>query len=363
MLCMGINISNIAPKAEKLFNSKGYRLVSKKFGVKLKQNILMDVVSIEGDFGKTQKKIITLKDNDGKLLKRYFLKTGENKPAEKVVKKYTIDNDSGVRQVISEHFQNGKLIKDVKEVFSLKKISEKVNNLFKAKLETTPLSKGIRHERQRFENFNNIGKQNQYIETTAINNHGLLKNKTIEGNIPNLKEFQTDPYIFRVNYTNRDFTQSVVPKAIKEQGISDVKFDIYDVSMKDDLGLSKRNKVLIDSEKHDNKLELLDTIYHEFRHKYQTKIDGKIYYKVGPYYFGKRKNCKLPQEQIKYGEKVHEAATHYVQPSTDVDAYYNNFLEKDARQSGEKARNILKNTYKKLMSSFSNSNPAAIRYM
>ena len=130
-----------------------------------------------------------------------------------------------------------------------------------------------------------------------------------------------------------------------------------DKSLSDEaLGYSRSlpgyKEIKVDVAKHSSKGEVIDTINHELRHQYQDKLQEKqgiINYTLN------RDSAKLSKEENEQARIFRNARWKYTQPEKNFMKYYNNKLEKDAREAGEKAKKIYEDSSNKLSNAFPNA--------
>ena len=180
-------------------------------------------------------------------------------------------------------------------------------------------------------------------------------NKTLRGNIENLDSFKSDPYLYIRNYNDDDFLNAASNYAKKVQQVEGRSINISNKSLSNNtLGYSRSlpgyKEIKVDVAKHSSRGELIDTVNHEFRHQYQDELQEKqgiINYTLN------RDSAKLSKKENKLARSFREANKIYT--TKDTNKYYNNLLEVDARDAGEKAKNIYNDSSNKLSNAFPNA--------
>lgn len=179
-------------------------------------------------------------------------------------------------------------------------------------------------------------------------------NKTLRGNIENLDSFKSDPYLYIRNYNDDDFLNAASNYAKKVQQVEGRSINISNKSLSNNtLGYSRSlpgyKEIKVDVAKHSSRGELIDTVNHEFRHQYQDELQEKqgiINYTLN------RDSAKLSKKENEQARIFRNARWKYTQPKKNFMKYYNNELEKDARDAGEKAKNIYNDSSNKLSNAF-----------
>lgn len=355
--------------ATKQYTSNGGRLVSKNTGIKLDDNFKhvlknipkhadsIDVVKLETNFGASSQRIVSIKDKAGKLIKRIISKYDGNKLTSKTINTYD-HTDSTFRTVSRKTYIDDKMVSEIREQFGLNKDAN--NLLGHTKLTITKDNTNARHEHQVFETFTKKSQDRRFLETEAQrDSKGHMINKTLRGNVEDIDSFKSDPYLYIRNYNDNDFLNAASNYAKKVQQVEDRSINISNKSLSDDaLGYSRSlpgyKEIKVDVAKHRSKGEVIDTINHELRHQYQDELQEKqgiINYTLN------RDSAKLSKEENKQARIFRKARRKYVQPEKNFIKYYNNKLEKDAREAGEKAKKIYEDSSNKLSNAFPNADP------
>lgn len=360
---VNIKTAETVINSAKKYTSNGGRLVSKNTNLKLDENLKriannipqnaesIDIVKLETNFGASSQRIISFKDKAGKLIKRFVSKYENNKLTSKTINTYDHFCDN-YRTASRQTYSNGKKVQEVREQFGF---DSKNNLLGHTKLTITKDNTNARHEHQIFETFTKKSQDRRFLETEAQrDSKGRMINKTLRGNIEDLDSFKSDPYLYIRNYNNNDFLNAASNYAKKVQQVEGRSINISNKSLSNNtLGYSRSlpgyKEIKVDVAKHSSRGELIDTVNHEFRHQYQDELQEKqgiINYTLN------RDSAKLSKKENEQARIFRNARWKYTQPKKNFMKYYNNELEKDARDAGEKAKNIYNDSSNKLSNAF-----------
>lgn len=360
---VNINTAETIINSAKKYTSNGGRLVSKNTNLKLDEKLKriannipqnaesIDIVKLETNFGASSQRIVSFKDKAGKLIKRFVSKYEDNKLTSKTVNTYDHFCDN-YRTASRQTYSNGKKVQEVREQFGF---DSKNNLLGHTKLTITKDNTNARHEHQIFETFTKKSQDRRFLETEAQrDSKGRMINKTLRGNIENLDSFKSDPYLYIRNYNDDDFLNAASNYAKKVQQVEGRSINISNKSLSNNtLGYSRSlpgyKEIKVDVAKHSSRGELIDTVNHEFRHQYQDELQEKqgiINYTLN------RDSAKLSKKENEQARIFRNARWKYTQPKKNFMKYYNNELEKDARDAGEKAKNIYNDSSNKLSNAF-----------
>ena len=363
---VNIKTAETVINSAKKYTSNGGRLISKNTNLKLDEKLKriannipqnaesIDIVKLETNFGASSQRIISFKDKAGKLIKRFVSKYEDNKLTSKTVNTYDHFCDN-YRTASRQTYSNGKKVQEVREQFGF---DSKNNLLGHTKLTITKDNTNARHEHQVFETFTKKSLDRRFLETEAQrDSKGRMINKTLRGNIENLDSFKSDPYLYIRNYNDDDFLNAASNYAKKVQQVEGRSINISDKSLSNNtLGyyrsLPGYKEIKVDVAKHSSRGELIDTVNHEFRHQYQDELQEKqgiINYTLN------RDSAKLSKKENEQARIFRNARWKYTQPKKNFMKYYNNELEKDARDAGEKAKNIYNDSSNKLSNAFPNA--------
>lgn len=360
---VNIKTAETVINSAKKYTSNGGRLVSKNTNLKLDEKLKriannipqnaesIDIVKLETNFGASSQRIVSFKDKAGKLIKRFVSKYEDNKLTSKTVNTYDHFCDN-YRTASRQTYSNGKKVQEVREQFGF---DSKNNLLGHTKLTITKDNTNARHEHQVFETFTKKSQDRRFLETEAQrDSKGRMINKTLRGNIENLDSFKSDPYLYIRNYNDDDFLNAASNYAKKVQQVEGRSINISNKSLSNNtLGYSRSlpgyKEIKVDVAKHSSRGELIDTVNHEFRHQYQDELQEKqgiINYTLN------RDSAKLSKKENEQARIFRNARWKYTQPEKNFMKYYNNELEKDARDAGEKAKNIYNDSSNKLSNAF-----------
>ena len=363
---VNIKTAETVINSAKKYTSNGGRLISKNTNLKLDEKLKriannipqnaesIDIVKLETNFGASSQRIVSFKDKAGKLIKRFVSKYEDNKLTSKTVNTYDHFCDN-YRTTSRQTYSNGKKVQEVREQFGF---DSKNNLLGHTKLTITKDSTNARHEHQVFETFTKKSLDRRFLETEAQrDSKGRMINKTLRGNIENLDSFKSDPYLYIRNYNDDDFLNAASNYAKKVQQVEGRSINISNKSLSNNtLGYSRSlpgyKEIKVDVAKHSSRGELIDTVNHEFRHQYQDELQEKqgiINYTLN------RDSAKLSKKENEQARIFRNARWKYTQPKKNFMKYYNNELEKDARDAGEKAKNIYNDSSNKLSNAFPNA--------
>lgn len=363
---VNIKTAETVINSAKKYTSNGGRLISKNTNLKLDEKLKriannipqnaesIDIVKLETNFGASSQRIVSFKDKAGKLIKRFISKYEDNKLTSKTVNTYDHFCDN-YRTASRQTYSNGKKVQEVREQFGF---DSKNNHLGHTKLTITKDNTNARHEHQIFETFTKKSQDRRFLETEAQrDSKGRMINKTLRGNIENLDSFKSDPYLYIRNYNDDDFLNAASNYAKKVQQVEGRSINISNKSLSNNtLGYSRSlpgyKEIKVDVAKHSSRGELIDTVNHEFRHQYQDELQEKqgiINYTLN------RDSAKLSKEENEQARIFRNARWKYTQPEKNFMKYYNNKLEKDAREAGEKAKKIYEDSSNKLSNAFPNA--------
>lgn len=363
---VNIKTAETVINSAKKYTSNGGRLISKNTNLKLDEKLKriannipqnaesIDIVKLETNFGASSQRIVSFKDKAGKLIKRFISKYEDNKLTSKTVNTYDHFCDN-YRTTSRQSYSNGKKVQEVREQFGF---DSKNNHLGHTKLTITKDNTNARHEHQVFETFTKKSQDRRFLETEAQrDSKGRMINKTLRGNIENLDSFKSDPYLYIRNYNDDDFLNAASNYAKKVQQVEGRSINISNKSLSNNtLGYSRSlpgyKEIKVDVAKHSSRGELIDTVNHEFRHQYQDELQEKqgiINYTLN------RDSAKLSKKENEQARIFRNARWKYTQPKKNFMKYYNNELEKDARDAGEKAKNIYNDSSNKLSNAFPNA--------
>ncbi len=342
-----VNIVKIATNVVPKWTKNGCRLLSKQkldFST-LPKNLIpertsvLEGVEVETAFGKGLSKVYSFLDENGKLLKKVVVKKREGEKTVKFIRNY--ESDGGILFTDTKHILDGKLTGGVRESFYVQPIRTDVKGMKRMKLEYKQNPDGSRLETQIYENLapRGIHVEDKTLKTTATRlKDGRVINQTINGESELVSQVKDDPYLFIRNYSNENFVESASFYAQKSQDVLGMKGNLKFKKLKKYNGYycNGTKDVTIDP-KHE-KYDLVDTLNHEYRHKWQHKIISK-YIKSFFNFFRKDNKIILQEGEKELAPQMLKADILYCPNEISSKKYYSNFLERDARTAGEKAEN------------------------
>lgn len=140
----------------------------------------------------------------------------------------------------------------------------------------------------------------------------------------------------------------------RNQGVNRGK--LIDKKLKKSCGYyqSLTRKITIDSSKHifPTKSELVDTLNHEYRHKYQYAQIRKMFGRFLNIFKTDKNKILMTQSELKQAKAFGKANIIYCPPELNYKKYYNNLLEVDARKAGDIAQSAYDNYSYKLAQAF-----------
>lgn len=326
MANLGINIAKGIIK----YTKNGGRLLSKTTTGNIRTTI------VETDFGKGLKTITQTFDDEGKLAGMSIRHTRKGKEVSSLHKLYSKNNGE---INVSTSFSDGLNTTNTKEKQRIITELDGTKSMLRRKVSKTPITEGIRQEEQAYEYLTNVQNKDLhrtlYTSATRLDN-GQLINKTVNGNLPNLDEIAKDPYLHIRNYTDKDFAQSASYIAAENQGVSRGKF--IDKKLKTCGGYYNglTNKIAIDSSQHilKTKSGLVNTLNHEYRHKYQHAQIRKMFERFLNIFRTDRNKIVMTPLELKQAKAFGKADLIYCPMELNYNKYYNNILEVDARKAG-----------------------------
>lgn len=365
-------INSAIKTVAKPYTSKGYRLLSKSLNIPTANNGTMDIVEIASEFGKGHTTITSFKDEKGKLVQRTI---------DKICSKGHIHtfsefegNVTTQRRKISRTSVNGKLTQETitKNVYS----PDKGGKLDREHLTINYSPNKTTNEVQYFESRAPHGVHN-YVKTTASRNSvGEYTHTAIESNtLPQaeLDKYAQTPYVFSKNYSKEDFLKAVAPYAKEKQNVSDLGIKVVNEKLPETFGgvsYGERPRVALDLEKYANNDDIVDTINHELRHQYQHKLVSKYskYFILGgnkecdsvfttllktlglkkhttiaPEIAEEKRLARIFRDNFKHYKDLPKTNAEIKKHPEAYEAYWNQPVEVDARNAGEKAKDEYKN--------------------
>ena len=301
-------IANILVKNKKVvsnaYNKAGNRLAAKTTlsdvhklkGIEMPEGaVSIDLVNVEREFGKSSSNIISFKDKDGKLIKRFRT----DKTPEGV---YSTESNYAFEEYYSPKTDSTGLFLDIRRIGKLnnelkshtrdmvsfvKSEIEKNNpiHVTHSKLKTQEFSFG-RKELQRIESWVKGDKNSmKYLETQGMRRaDGRVQLTDIKGNTTTpIEEFTKDPYIMTRMYPKKDFAQSIKHYLadINDVPINSINFKLKKLKNCGGYYRPATNTVVVDSNL--SKAKLVEAVGHELRHKKQSIMS---WHAIGNYISG-----------------------------------------------------------------------------
>ncbi len=372
-------INSAIKTVAKPYTSKGYRLLSKSLNIpvsQLKGEIpsgakTVDVVEIASEFGKGHTTVTSFKDDEGKLVKRIIDKNGRNGNVNTVSEYegvFSVQRTKSARTKV-----NGKL---TQETFTKNVYTQNEGKLDREHLTINYSPNKTTNEVQYFESRAPHGVHN-YVKTTASRNSvGEYTHTAIESNtLPQaeLDNYAQTPYVFSKNYSKEDFLKAITPYAKEKQNVSDLGIKVVNEKLPETFGglsYGERPRVALDLEKYANNDDIVDTINHELRHQYQDKLVSKYskyfilggnkecdsvfttllktlglkkHTKIAPEIAEEKRLAGIFRDNFKHYKDLPKTYAEKKKHPEAYEAYWNQPVEADARNAGEKAKDEYKN--------------------
>ena len=265
------NIGKIIEKAAPRYTKNGFRLVNKE-----KKGKFIELIHIESDWGENDIFVWSSFDTFGNLVK----KTIKKKSAEKneIIERFYRKKDKILFTKTNKQIDD-KLVETTRESFWVRELGKNLKGMTRVKLHMKMNSDGSRFETQNYEDLapRILPHRGLRLKTTATRlADGRLTNKTIEGNLKNLEDISKDPYLFIRNYGRKDFVFSAQWIAQEKQNVLGLRGEFFDKRLKDCGGYFQdySRNVIVDSEQ-GTKSDVVNTLNHEYRHKWQKSFIGK----------------------------------------------------------------------------------------
>ena len=351
-----VNIVKIATNVVPKWTKNGCRLLSKQkldFS-SLPKNLIperavvLEGVEVETAFGKGLSKVYSFLDDEGKLLKKVVIKKKEGENTVKFIRNY--ERDGQVLFTDTKHILDGKVTGGVRESFYVKPIQDDVKGMSRMKLEYNMNPDGTRSETQIYEHLAPRGYslEGKTLTTTATRlKDGRVINKTINGDSELVSQVKDDPYLFIRNYSNEEFLESASLYAQQLQDVVGMKGKLRFEKLKECGGYYQNGTKNVTIDPRHDKADLVDTLNHEYRHKWQSKIISK-YVKSFFNFFKKDNKIVLQESERELAPKMLKSDILYCPSKINYKKYYSNFLEQDARAAGAEAENEFKRYSEKL---------------
>ena len=332
------------------YTKKGCRLLSKTskvvdvpVGVAASTKMHLDTVVIETDFGKTIKTIESMRVPDGKPVQKVITETREGEVVEKIVRDYAYDRSIKTVKT-SKTGRGGINLGETEETINW--LGHDVSNkgitrtATKIKFEKQFGADGTRLEHQVYETLEPGKGRTKHLETYAKRlPDGHVVDTHITGSGVNLDTLAADPYLFIRNYNNKDFAHSARWIAEKDQRVLGLrgKFEVRYLDGLYGYYWPLTNKLVIDATLPAmSKVSIIDTLNHEYRHKYQIKQGSQFLQRFLNLF--RSKENKVPiNEKLSYALRTTIARITSPFVSVSEKGYLSNFNEVDARHAGKVA--------------------------
>lgn len=331
------------------FNKFGSKLVRCRKGIPVSEIVKTDIpravtvdfTTVESKFGATTTDILSFKDEYGNLVKRYrTTKHNGSNIVERMEGDYNIDKEYGFGKIKRKYSINDELTKEEKiSIYTYGIISKKVTEFFE---------RATKHIISR----NYKGK---FIELSALRqNDGLKGNKitsTLKSNcLSNEEREQLNnlTFLHEFDLSGKAFLDAITPTTVKAKKFKIFKPKISVAELEEGcFGKASFKDVKIDMTKHSLNEAIIDTINHELQHVKQNET--MIVYNLETIFktLGLKKTWKrfieknygyFSKTKRNFAQKCITARKEYTASQKDYKAYYNNFLEVDARQAGDVAK-------------------------
>ena len=351
------------------YTQKGCRLLSKQrvFGAeKVKVPLSLkasgvpytDVVKVETDFGKAVKTITSEMSSEGKLVHRTITETRNGEVVGEIIKDYAYDGAIKTVKTVNKG-RGGFIISDSKDVingFGVDVADKGITPVVtRVKFDKHFGGGGERLEHQLYETFTRGQGRTKYLETYAKRlADGHVVDTSVTGAGVNLECLSRDPYLFIRNYDLDDFAKSARWLAEKNQRVDGLAGGFTIAPLKKCNGYYRdwNSSVVVDATNSmTTKTALVDTLNHEFRHKFQHKKGSQFIQRFLNLFRSEGKKVPIYKNwQYAIKNKVSEI----IYPFTTFTnkGYWNNFLEVDARKAGKFASDVYKFNSEVLAKSF-----------
>lgn len=280
-----VNIVKFAANTAPKWTKNGCRLLSKQkinFN-SLPKNLIpknaatLEKVEVETAFGESLSNVYSFLDKNGKLVKKILVNKQEGKKTTKIIRNY--ERNKEVLFTNTQYLLNGEVTGGVRESFFVQPINNQVKGMTRMKLTYKQNSDGSRFETQIYEKLvpkgiNNV--EDKTLTTTATRlKNGRVINKTINGDPKLVSQVNDDPYLFIRNYSNEDFVESASLYAQKSQDVLGMKGNLKFKNLKKCAGYYSDGTKNVTIDPNHRKEALINTLNHEYRHKWQHKIISK----------------------------------------------------------------------------------------
>lgn len=316
-----------------------------------------DIVRVETDFGKAIKTITSYKSNEGKILHRTISESRNGEVVGSIMKDYVHDGTMRTVKTIKKG-RGDFLISESDEFINCigRDVSDKGATpiMTKIKFDKHFGGGGERLEHQLYETFVRGEGRTKHLETYAKRlADGHVVDTRVTGAGVDVATLSSDPYLFIRNYNLDDFANSARWIAEKNQRVEGLggrfvikpsKCDGYYRSIDDLVVVDTGNPFC-------TKSGLVDTLNHEYRHKFQNKKGSQFIQRFLNLFRSKENKVPIYKDltyalKNKFADVVYPFTTFYKK------GYMNNFLEVDARNAGKFASDVYQIASKRLAKVF-----------
>lgn len=333
--------------AKQGFSKAGTRLVSARKGLPISElgkaqvpnAATVDIVKVQSGFGSKTTDILSFKDEYGNLIKRHRIaKNKDFNIVEKMEGDYRISKyTKSIYGIDRSHFVGNELIKS-EHIEGFDPVYKTVSEFF---------DRATKHTYS-------INYKDKFIKLSALRQTDGLKGNKIFSKLTSncltqdeLNKLKKLKYLHEFKLSGKDFLEAISPLAMKAK-----RFKIYGQKTKiltnklqaNNLGRFKPGKVEIDIEQCITNKQIVNTLNHELQHVKQNEmrtilILEKFFKALGlensfskyiQKTFGGFSNAKR-----KFAQKCNSGFKSYTDGNMNFEAYYNNFVEMDARKAGE----------------------------
>lgn len=314
------------------YTKNGCRLLCKKSS----PDKLTEIVEIATQFGRGKTVINSSFSKNGKLVNRTFTRFFDGKKISETIQTFEYEADT----IKAKTINNGTTASTTSDVF----FKQPNKSLTRIRFQQTPNPDGSRFEHQIYEQLS-TKKRGRFIETTTVRlKDGQVTKKTFKTNIKNPQKIKSDPYLYIRNYDDTDFIESasyiVAGKQKVSRGRLIIKKDSWIRKLLDGISLgsfSPLTKAVTINPEFRCKAEVINTLNHEYRHKYQHEKIFKYIKSFFNLFRHPRKQITFTEGEKSFAIECKKAYRRYpliIFTKKGQERYANNFLEIDANQAG-----------------------------
>lgn len=353
------------------YTKNGCRLLSKErmigkckvpLDIDVSGSLYSDVVKVETEFGKAIKTITSYISPEGKLLHRTISETRNGEVVEQLFRDYS--NYGSTRTVKTKKIGRGGIpLNEKEETLNWLGLDVCDNEIKRTATKVTFEKQfggaGERLEHQLYETFTPGKGRSKYLETYAKRlSDGRVVDTQVTGAGVDVATLSKDPYLFIRNYDLEDFAKSARWIAEKNQRVEGIAGDFVVAPTKNCSGYYRdfNSEVVVDANAPlQTKADLVDTINHEYRHKFQHKKGSQFVQRFLNLF--RSEGDKVPiYKSWSYAIKNKISGILYPFTTITRKGYWNNFLEVDARKAGQFAEDVYKDRSLELAKVFGGPN-------